>query len=75
MRRFPVRQRAIVATLREARQKAGLSQRALSAKLGEPSNLIQRIEALERDMSVSEFVVIVQAIGADPAEVLRRALR
>lgn len=46
--KFPARQRAIVAAIAEAREAAGLSQRQLAAKLGEPSNWIQRIESLER---------------------------
>jgi ribosome-binding protein aMBF1 (putative translation factor) len=75
LRRFPVLQRSIVAALREAREKAGFSQRALSLKLGEPSNLIQRIEALERDISAAEFVHICKVMGADPVDVLRNATR
>ena len=75
MRRFPVRQRAIVAALREVRIEADLSQRQLAAKLKEPVNLIQRIEALERDVTVAEFVEIAKTLGVDPVELLRRALR
>jgi ribosome-binding protein aMBF1 (putative translation factor) len=75
LRRFPVLQRAIAAALAEAREKAGLSQRKLSAKLGEPSNFVQRIESLERDMSAAELVRICKVMGADPVEVLRSATR
>lgn len=73
--KFPARQRTIVAAIAEAREAAGLSQRQLASKLGEPSNWIQRIESLERRVDVAEFIAIARAVGADPVELLRRALR
>jgi transcriptional regulator with XRE-family HTH domain len=73
--RFPARQRAIVAAIAEAREAAGLSQRQVAEKLGEPSNWIQRIESLERRVDVAEFIAIAKAVGTDPLELLRKALR
>ena len=72
MNRFPARQRAIVAVLRQAREDAGLSQRALSEKLGESPTYIHLIEALRRDIPVAEFIHIAKALGIEPAELLKR---
>ena len=73
--KFPTRQRAIVAAIRSAREAAGLSQRQLSTKLGEPPNWIQRIETLERRVDVAEFVAIAKAVNADAVELFRQAMR
>jgi transcriptional regulator with XRE-family HTH domain len=73
--KFPTRQRAIVAAIRSAREAAGLSQRQLSTKLGEPPNWIQRIETLERRVDVAEFIAIAKAVNADAVELFRQAAR
>jgi len=73
--KFPTRQRAIVAAIRSAREAAGLSQRQLSTKLGEPPNWIQRIETLERRVDVAEFMAIAKAVNADAVELFRQAMR
>jgi transcriptional regulator with XRE-family HTH domain len=73
--KFPTRQRAIVAVIRSAREAAGLSQRQLSTKLGEPPNWIQRIETLERRLDVAEFMAIAKAVNADAVDLFRQAMR
>ena len=73
--KFPSRQRAIVAAIRSAREAAGLSQRQLATKLGEPPNWIQRVESLERRLDVAEFIAVAKAVNADPVELFRQALR
>lgn len=73
--KYPARQRAIVASLRKAREAAGLSQRQLSDKLREPPNWIQRIESLERRVDVAEFIGIAKVLGADAVELFREALQ
>jgi transcriptional regulator with XRE-family HTH domain len=75
LKKFPARQRAIVAALRSARTEAGLSQRALAEALGESTTFIHMIEGLRRDVSVAEFMEIARVLGLDPIELLRRALR
>jgi transcriptional regulator with XRE-family HTH domain len=75
VRRYPTGHMAIMSAMASARKLAGLSQRQLSVKLKEPINYIHRIENGERDVGVSEFVVIARAIGVDPAELLKRGLR
>lgn len=75
MVKYPVRQRAIIAAVREARIAAGLSQRALSRLLKEDHSLINNIELLRRDLSISEFIEIAKVLKLDPIELLRKALR
>jgi transcriptional regulator with XRE-family HTH domain len=73
--KYPARQRAIVAAIKTAREAAGLSQRQLAGKLGEPPNWIQRIESLERRVDVAEFMAISKVIGVDPVDLFESALR
>ena len=73
MRRFPRAQRAVAAVLAEARRKAGLSTRALSAKLRADHNYIARIESLERHVSAAEFMAIARALGVRPSTLMARA--
>ena len=75
MQKHPVRKRAILAAVRDARRAAGLSQRELSERLGEAVNYVQRIESGERGLQVSEFIEIARAVGIDPVELLRRCIR
>ena len=72
--KYSARQRAVAAALRKAREAAGLSQRQLSERLGQPPNWIQRIESLERRVDVAEFITIAKTVGADPAELFREVL-
>jgi transcriptional regulator with XRE-family HTH domain len=75
VRKYPARQRAIVATIRSAREEAGLTARALSLKLGEHHSFISRCERLQRDVSVAEFEAIAKACGTDPVALFKRAMR
>jgi len=74
MRRKPARQFSVTETIAKAREEAGLSQRALSARLHEVNNYIQRIESGQRDVGVAEFIRIAYAIGVDPCELLRAVI-
>jgi transcriptional regulator with XRE-family HTH domain len=75
VRKYPAQHRAIVASIRDARIAAGLSQRKLAARLGEAINYVQRIESGERQLQVVEFIAIAKALKADPIDLLRSALR
>ena len=54
-----------------ARDKAGLTQHKLARRLGKPQSFVAKYEGGERRLDVVEFVVIAQAIGADPVRILR----
>jgi transcriptional regulator with XRE-family HTH domain len=75
MQKHPVRRRAVLAAVADARRTARLSQRQLSERLGEAVNYVQRIESGERGLQVSEFIEVARAIGIDPVELLRRCIR
>lgn len=75
MGKYPARQRAIVAALRQARTDAGMSQRELSVRLGEHHSFISRVERLQRDVTVAELIAIAKELKLDPVELFRRVLR
>lgn len=55
----------ILSALREARQRKGLSQRALSAKSGVPQSHISRIEKGEVDLRVSSLIALARALDLE----------
>jgi ribosome-binding protein aMBF1 (putative translation factor) len=75
MRKYPGRRRAVINALQEARETAGLSQRALSAKLKEAPTYVHEIEAGQHSVRVEEFIAIAEALGVEPVELLKRVLR
>jgi transcriptional regulator with XRE-family HTH domain len=52
--------------LRQAREDAGLSQRALATKLGVHASWVAKVELGERRLDVVEFVQMAKAMGRDP---------
>lgn len=66
--------RSLMTVLSEAREAAGISQRALSAKLRRPVNFAHLVETGERTLSVCEFIEYAAAIGADPPQLLRQVM-
>jgi transcriptional regulator with XRE-family HTH domain len=61
--------KALRAELRAIREKAGLSQRVLAAKLGVPHSWVAKVEAGERRIDVVELAWFFSACGADAAAV------
>jgi len=59
--------KALRAELRAIREKAGLSQRDLAAKLGVPHSWVAKVEAGERRIDVVELTWFFGACGADAA--------
>lgn len=62
------------ARLASARDKAGLSRRELSIRLGRQPTLVARVERGERTLELGEFVAIFALLGLDPARVLAELL-
>lgn len=62
--------RAVIASLVEARKRAGMTQRDLAAKLGKPPSFVGKIEAIERNLSVLEFLAWTKALGVDAGGML-----
>jgi len=69
------RHRSLIEAIVEARTAAGLSQRALAARLKRSPSYVSKFEAGERRLEVCEFVDLCDMIDADPAEIVRRLKR
>jgi transcriptional regulator with XRE-family HTH domain len=61
------RYRALIASMVEARKKAGLSQEALALRLGRHQQFVSRYETGERRLDVVEFCDVARTLGLDPA--------
>lgn len=64
-----------IALLVAVRHKAGIRQQALAKKLRKPQSFVAKYEGGERRLDVIEFIVIAEALGADPIKLLRRFLQ
>lgn len=60
--------RALLVT---AREKAGLTQAQVSAKLKRPQSFVAKYEGGERRLDVVEFIQVCTALAIDPHAVLR----
>jgi transcriptional regulator with XRE-family HTH domain len=58
--------RALCLELRRIRESAGLTQRALSARLKVPHSWVAKVESGERRIDLVEFCWFVEACGTDP---------
>lgn len=65
----PVHRDLIVAMV-AARKAAGMTQRDVAAKLGKPPSLVAKVESVERNLSVLEFLAWTNAIGIRPEDLL-----
>lgn len=59
--------------LRDARQSAGISQRALAKRIGKSASHVSMIETGQRRVDVLEFHTIASSLGADPVQLFREA--
>lgn len=59
--------RAFALHLVELRQRSGLTQRELAARLGRQQSYVNKTERFERRMDPAEFRAFVLAMGFDPA--------
>jgi transcriptional regulator with XRE-family HTH domain len=57
-----------------AREAAGMSMRQLSTKLKRSPNFVHFVESGNRTLSVCEFIEYANALGADPAQLIRKIL-
>lgn len=62
---------ALAAALRSVREKAGLSQRELAAKLGTNQTRVSFVESGTQYVHVTEMIDWCVATGCDPVEFLR----
>lgn len=62
---------ALLEMIREAREKAGLTQHALSKALGEDPMYVHKVENKDRRLDLLEFVEICRALRLDAPDALR----
>jgi transcriptional regulator with XRE-family HTH domain len=60
------------ALLQAAREKTGLTQAEVAAKLGRPQSFVSKYESGERHLDVVEFIEVCQALGAEPKAIIGR---
>ena len=65
----PVHQ-AIISSLVRARNAAGMTQRDVAKKIGKPPSFVGKVEAIERNLSVLEFMAWANALGVGGADLL-----
>lgn len=53
-----------------AREKAGLTQTEIAARLGRPQSFVAKYEGGERRLDVVEFIEVCEALGIDPTHVV-----
>ena len=66
---------ALLMSLKQAREAAGLTQAVVAARLGKPQSYMAKIERGERRLDVVEFVALAQALEADPAVMVAEVSR
>jgi hypothetical protein len=66
--------RIIPPLLREMRESAGLTQRALGSKLRKPQSWIYNCESANRRVDVTELIGWAKGCGVDPARAFSRVL-
>ncbi len=66
--------KALLETLIEAREAAGLTQVELAARLETTQSFISKCERGERRLDVVEFVEFVKAMGREPTGLRRKFL-
>jgi len=59
------------ANLKAARKEANYTMRALAANISTPHSFIGKVEQQNRRVDVGEFICYCQALGKDPATMLR----
>lgn len=60
------------AVLADVREKAGVTQTELAARLRKPQSFVSAYENGQRRVDVLEFILIVESLGADPKRVFAR---
>ena len=61
---------ALMQVLRATRQKAGLTQVELAARLHRPQSWVAKVEGGERRLDVVELAEVSLALGIDPGELV-----
>ncbi len=69
---YTEREKRLIALLRAAREKAGLTQIQLARRLGKYKTYVSKYETGERQLDVVEFLAVAEALGLEPGKVLAK---
>ena len=69
---FTQRHQEFIAFIASVRKAAGITQVELAERLGKPQSFVSKVERGERRLDVIEFCDIAEALGYDPAKLLRK---
>ncbi|MGE0765571.1 MAG: helix-turn-helix domain-containing protein [Hyphomicrobiaceae bacterium] len=61
--------------LRDLREKSGLTQADVAARLDKPQSFVAKYEGGERRLSAIEFIDVVRALDLEPVAVLRQLIK
>lgn len=67
--------KAIAGVVAEAREAAGLSQRALSARIERGSDFVRKVEACESTLQIYDLLVMARALDVAAVELVARIVR
>ena len=62
---------ALALEIRDARNRAGLSQRELAARLGKPPSWVAKVEMKERRLDILEFIALARALRLSEMDLLK----
>lgn len=68
---FTQRHQELIGFIASVRKAAGVTQAELAARLGKPQSFVSKVERGERRLDVIEFCQVAEALGHDPAALLR----
>lgn len=68
---FTQRHQEFIAFIASVRKAVGITQVELAERLGKPQSFVSKVERGERRLDVIEFCQVAEALGRDPAELLR----
>lgn len=69
---FTQRHQELIGFIASTRRAAGVTQVELAERLVKPQSFVSKVERGERRLDVIEFCQVVEALGLDPANTLRR---
>lgn len=68
---FTQRHQDLIGFIASTRKAAGITQAELAGRMGKPQSFMSKVERGERRLDVIEFCQVAEALGQDPADLLR----
>lgn len=65
--------RSLIEAMVAARKEAGLTQRDVAGRLHKPPSFVGKVEAIERNLSITEFLDWCSVLSVEPGNLLAHA--